>query len=454
MALTSRQIYITLLLLLSFSTLQGQDQIYKLTFKVKTTITSDSFPVIAATKEWNSSSAFIIDLTSNSNFGKTLTSGIRNGWSIFLQPNGAWGWNLGDNKRRLDYLPTTKQKINDGKWHEITQVYDFKQEAVRLFFDNKEVAIYNWGRLEFDPTQIIENIQLSDEENLIAKGLKVEDAWVQKAIKIKNPSDTLKIVNWNIWHGGRHNGIPEGVEQTIQILEDQQADIITLQETYGSGPIIADALGMYFYLISSNLSILSKFPIVGVFSPWDDFRFGGAFIKTGPEQYISVLDVWLNYLPDTHKRIQQGAGYGEILEEEIRVRGREALDMMKAYEGLGIELPTVVGGDFNSGSHLDWTIENSAIFNGYFLPWPVSRTMAREGFIDSFRSIYRNPKQNQGFTWSPRFKDVLQYRIDYIYHDQQWQTLEAGILGYEDEAWPSDHALTWAQVALRGVVKP
>ncbi len=448
-----KRLFPVFLIILSFSFARGQEAIHQIRFKVKTSISSDSFPAIVASKNWNSSTAFIIDLTSNSNFGKTLTSGIRKGWSIFLQPNGAWGWNLGDNKKRLDYLPTTKQQINDGKWHEIIQVYDFHQEAVRLFFDGQEVAIYNFGALDLSSAQIVENIQTTDKEDISTKALKVNNSWSQR-VKIKQAKDTLTIVNWNIWHGGRHNGIPAGIEQTIQVLKEQQADIITLQETYGSGPIIADSLGMYFYLISSNLSILSRFPIVGVFRPWDDFRFGGAFIKIGKETYISVLDVWLNYLPNTHQDILKGAGYGEILEEEIRIRGREALDMMKAYKSLGIELPSLFGGDFNSGSHLDWTIDNAATFKGYFLPWPVSRTMAREGYIDSFRSIYLNPKENQGFTWSPRFKEELQYRIDYIYHDQQWQTIDAGILGYEDSSWPSDHALTWARVVLRKEVRP
>ena len=35
-----------------------------------------------------------------------------------------------------------------------------------------------------------------------------------------------------------------------------------MQETYGSGPIIADRLGYYLYLRSSNNSVLSRYPLV------------------------------------------------------------------------------------------------------------------------------------------------------------------------------------------------
>jgi len=433
--------------------LSAQSGIFQLSFKVKTTNNGDGFPALLDNKNWNSRTALEIDLLSNSNYGKTLTSGNRKGWSFFIQKNGAWAWNIGDGKKRLDYLPTAKQRINDGEWHELEMVFVWEQEIVRLYFDKKEVAIYNFGALDLDPQWIEKNIKPSLNSQVKVKALKSSYKWAP-SFNIKDSQDTLNILNWNIWHGGRHNGIEEGIAQTIQIIQEKQADVIFLQETYGSGPIIADSLGMNFFLISSNLSILSKFPFVELYSPWDDFRFGGAVLQTGPDQYIAVFDTWLNYLPDTDKQMKEGFGYWEIQEQEIRVRGREALDMMKSFKNLGLICPVLIAGDFNSGSHLDWTLENAGVFGGYFLPWPASKTLAREGFTDSFRARYPEVRKNLGFTWSPRFKDGLQYRIDYIYHDPYWQTLEAGVEGYEQKDWPSDHAMTWAKVVLQKPIKP
>ncbi len=71
----------------------------------------------------------------------------------------------------------------------------------------------------------------------------------------------LKVMTFNIWNGGREMGAEIGVQRVIDVIKDSGADVIMMQETYGSGPNIADALGYYFYLRSSNLSILSRYPI-------------------------------------------------------------------------------------------------------------------------------------------------------------------------------------------------
>lgn len=360
---------------------------------------------------------------------------------------------MGDGKKRLDYLPTSRKRINDGEWHTFELIFNYEKETVRFFVDDKPVAIYNYRELEVGPTIIERPLRVSESEALEIKKVKTDVKWAYK-VKVKSSQDTFQVVNWNIWHGGRHNGVPAGIEQTIQHIRERNPDIVCLQETYGSGPIIADSLDMHFFLISSNLSILTRFPVVEVFLPWDDFRFGGAVLQTGPDQYIAVFDVWLNYLPDTDQQIKGEYGYGEILEEEMRLRGREALDMMKAFKQLGLICPVIMTGDMNSGSHLDWTLENSFMYGGYFLPWPVSKTFAREGFTDSYRAIYPDSGEDLGFTWSPRFPDVLQYRIDYIYHDRFWQTIAAGVDGYGLPSWSSDHALTWATLVLQKPARP
>jgi endonuclease/exonuclease/phosphatase family metal-dependent hydrolase len=77
---------------------------------------NDRFPALASNKEWEG--APMVDLLSQSNMGITLGSGVIPGWVVGLQPNGAWHWNLGNGKSRLDYLPTAdRQSVVDGRWH-------------------------------------------------------------------------------------------------------------------------------------------------------------------------------------------------------------------------------------------------------------------------------------------------------------------------------------------------
>lgn len=422
-------------------------------FQVKTTLSSSEFPLLVATKDWNKEPVFKIDLTSNSNYGKTLASGLRRGWAVFLQENGAWGWNLGNEMKRLDYMPTSKQQINDGKWHEIALFFDQNQQVVHFAFDQKIVAIYNYKSTPVSTEWLQENLIVTNHPQIKVRKLKISDEWKFRT-ELTSEKDQLKVVSWNIWHGGRRNGIQQGLKQTIDLLKEQEADLILLQETYGSGPIIADSLGMQLFLISSNLSILSKLPFAATFCPWDDFRMGGAILQHRKNQYFAAFDIWLNYLPDTDKLMNDGVGFGEFYEAELQTRGREALQVFKAFNNLNLKVPSIFGGDFNSGSHLDWTLANTGKHKGYYLPWPVSRTMYREGFTDTYRNIYSDSSKDLGYTWSPKFKDGLQYRIDHIYQEQAfWKTLDAGVEGYDVKDWPSDHAMVWAVLQL-GAIRP
>ena len=61
------------------------------------------------------------------------------------------------------------------------------------------------------------------------------------------------------------------------------------------------------------------------------------------------------------------------------------------------DTPIIIGGDFNSCSHLDWTQAAAPIHFGYGpVPFPISQYMLDEGFKDSLSLIhisYQVPKQ-------------------------------------------------------------
>ena len=61
---------------------------------------------------------------------------------------------------------------------------------------------------------------------------------------IQDDDNTIKVLSWNIWHGGNHLG-KNGPERIINLIKHSNADIITMQEGYGSQKKIADAVGCY-----------------------------------------------------------------------------------------------------------------------------------------------------------------------------------------------------------------
>jgi hypothetical protein len=66
-------------------------------------------------------------------------------------------------------------------------------------------------------------------------------------------------------------------------------------------------------------------------------------------------------------------------------------------------MPVIVGGDFNSGSHLDWTPAAATLPNymGRVVAWPAGIAMREAGFVDVFRFAHPDPIQDPGLIWSP-----------------------------------------------------
>ena len=80
----------------------------------------------------------------------------------------------------------------------------------------------------------------------------------------------VKIMTWNIWHGGLHGAKSDDFVQDTantlnvqRVIEQHNPDILFMQETYCCGMDIARNAGYkYAWRASSNLSIHSKYPIV------------------------------------------------------------------------------------------------------------------------------------------------------------------------------------------------
>ena len=439
---------------------------------VQTTAANDKYPVIATNKDW--SSGEIKDFTTNHEFGFSRMTGNNKGWAILCQPDGSWAWNIGDGENRLDYRPTApRQQINDGQWHQISFAINRTRKEARLYFDGLNVAIYNIGGIKnldsefplFLGADAITSNNFPgfegaiDEFKVYDRVLSTAEIWEnyhQYVPAAKLPElprrriEKLNLMAWNIWHGGRRHGREIGPRQVIDFIKDTQTDIVMMQETYGSGPLIADALGYYFYLASTNISVLSKYPILETWTIFDPFRCGMTTIQLAEGQKINLGSLWIHYLPawrrDSH---HPDATPQKLIIGEGTTRHKEIKEILGAIEPLindADQVPLIIGGDFNSPSFKDWTPEVADWHNDLAVEWPVSKEMINAGFTDSFREI----RPDLHYAAPTMTAEKLTYRIDYIYYKgKNLKALDSNMHFQYKGAWPSDHPAVTTTLSLK-----
>jgi len=238
--------------------------------------------------------------------------------------------------------------------------------------------------------------------------------------------DTIKVMTWNIWHGGLHGHKKDNFEKdssntvnTLKVIQQAAPDILLMQETYCCGMDIAKTAGFgYSWRASSNLSIHSKYPIIDTLNIFRPFNSQGVKIKIH-EKEIVCFNIWLHYLPnyfDSSKTLTPT----ELIEAEKPTRLSEIdtiLTEIVPFIENADRVPVIIGGDFNSGSHLDWIESARHLHFDKIVEWPVSKKVHEYGFKDSFRGMYPDPVVNPAGTWGGfLFDNIISDRIDYIYY--------------------------------------
>jgi endonuclease/exonuclease/phosphatase family metal-dependent hydrolase len=430
-------------------------------------------PLLASNKAWESGE--VRDYTTNNSFGLGRESGALAGFAISVLPDGAWTWNAGDGRSRIDHRPeAADQGIADGAWHEVGFAVDREQGVVHLFHDGRRVALHDLSGVGSMQSEL-PAIQLGESRSGLELGaLRIEDGVIavesvhadfsSRFGESRRPmplpewdGKPLRVLAWNIWHGGRRKGRDEGVQRVVDVINDCDADIVLMQETYGSGPRISGRLGFEYFLRSSNLSVMSRFPIKEVHRLGPSFRFGGATIQLRPGLGVQAYSLWINHLPSVQQQLAAGASAQELASADAKTRGSEMkriLVELLPHIGTTPQMPIVIGGDFNSGSHLDWTEAAAQLPNhhGRVVAWPVSSAMRAAGFTDTYRAAHSSPIEFPGMTWSPEFLESHQDRIDYVYvRDGAWEVLDSEVLSTHVDGWPSDHAAVLTTMQLTGV---
>lgn len=389
------------------------------------------------------------------------------GWEFATATNGSWSWTLSDGKSQWSYNPTDKvQRLNDNRWHQLAFSLNRSKSEARIYFDGRNRAVFSLTDLNSscvskqfyigtDPLAIDFHMEtfngFIDGFKVWARALKddeVENSFVShSAIQMPvtlDPEGRVIVMTWNLWHGGKHPGKTVGVKRVVDIIRNSNADIILLQETDGSGEKIADALGYSYFYRSLNLSVLSRYPLADSYDIYKPLNFGCVSIHLGGDGDVLFCPVWLDNVPNIGACIKTGSAIPDsIIERERLTRGRQMRFILGELVSFSQSKKhtIVVAGDFNSGSHLDWTERNKSNYHNLIVEFPVSKLMENRGFVDSYRMLHPDETKDLGQTWSPIFKNSMQDRIDFIYYKgDKLKPVTSYVIDNYSYGFPSDHA--------------
>ena len=263
-------------------------------------------------------------------------------------------------------------------------------------------------------------------------------------------SNVFRVVQWNIWHGGRHVPL-QGYERIIELLKASKADIITMQEGYGFQKQIADALHYHLQTPGhdDNLCLYSHFPLEKQTSS-DSFCSNPAIIRMGNGHSVLVDNCWLHYAyhPDytgSFPDPQHDPSHW-VAEDSIRpmADAQRMLDKDLAPVLLREDMPVILGGDFNSCSHLDWTAKAAPLHGGHGpVSFPTSRFLIERGYKDSFREMNPDEMARPEGTFAGIYGQLDFNRIDFLYYKGNIQAISSSIIQTApeiDDIWASDHS--------------
>lgn len=257
---------------------------------------------------------------------------------------------------------------------------------------------------------------------------------------------SLKTMAWNIWHGGREDGEKAGPQRVVEIIRDSGADIVAMQETYGSGEWISEQLGFHFHPRGTNVSIHSRFPVIEDISVHEAFQCVGAVLELPDKRKIAFYSIWLPYSKEIWEEGTRNTDDPDSMRAACEA-SRNSLEkiwsgIQKRLAGTAYEnIPVIIAGDFNSMSHLDYADPFKDQYGGVVIDWPTSQIMTNAGFIDAWREVYPEVNRNRDRTWTPRFPKQEQDRIDFIYYrGTDLNAVDAKIIDERTPRFPSDHA--------------
>lgn len=304
---------------------------------------------------------------------------------------------------------------------------------------------------------------------------------------IASAQDSLRVLVWNVWRGG--NQVDQGPEKILRVIQDSDPDVVLMQESYDidgerptTGRWAAKELGWHAHQGSSpHLCVLSKRPLDAEYFH-HDWHGVGARITDEQGRGFVCWSIWLDYRAYIPYALRDDPSLSDealvAMEHDGSNRLPQARALMAAVEEQAkkdAEWPVLVGGDFNTPSHLDWTLDTTRIYRyRRDLPLPISQEMQAARFVDAFRQVHPCPVQSPGLTWTPMFrgrgeeKPMVFDRIDRLYvrkplaKDAEWvlvpvkattlpEVLEDDTIPVRERTFPSDHGAVLIDLEWRKV---
>lgn len=274
----------------------------------------------------------------------------------------------------------------------------------------------------------------------------------------EEPPQPVRMLTWNIWRGGdramdEKDPAAKLAKQrrVADVIRASGADVVAMVETYGSGEAIARELGFHFRPRGTNVSILSRWPIGRDLSVYKPFHCVGAVVEPPGRPPIAVYSVWVHYVDDvwTDPKSRDGRSAEELVADDGASRVEEVRAILAGAEEQAAGRPLIVAGDFNSNSHLDYAPAARDQY-GMVVPWPVTRAVESAGFRDAYRDVLPTVDRARDRTWSPRFPEQIQDRIDYVFFKgAALRPTVARRIDQSDGVWPSDHAAVLVEFDAR-----
>ncbi len=282
----------------------------------------------------------------------------------------------------------------------------------------------------------------------------------------------LRVLVWNIERGA--NPYTNGAEKALAQVRALSPDVCLLQESYDIdgerprlGAWMAEELGWNSWQgDSTHLCVLTPLEIRDRYfhATWHGV---GARLEDRAGRAFDVYSTWIDYRAYVAYALRDDPDITDAdllrCESEGSSRLGQANALLEHLEETGRfdrSVPLLVGGDWNCPSHLDWTEDTARAFRFKRpLDLPVSRRMAAEGFLDTFREVHPDPLRRPGFTWTPMARGTVEApmpldRIDRLYRrpategDLRLVPVAARVLPDRHEpaelprterAFPSDH---------------
>lgn len=322
---------------------------------------------------------------------------------------------------------------------------------------------------------------------------------------------SLRVVQFNVWQEG--TSVAGGLEKIADVILQSKADVVAFSEvrnykgedwhTKLLAALKAKAPDAHFHgrFAGGDVGLISRFEILSTAQVFNETKAdtGSVMayrIKLPGSREIAVCSAHLDY---KHYALNWVRGYGSgnpdwkirdankdgepdrmndaeaLLAHNRLSRRGAAIEAFLAFAKLEREAgrAVILAGDFNEGSHLDWT-EKAKDFAGHYgavLPWDNSIALEKAGFRDAWRVVFPDEVKHPGFTWPATAfgkkttswapKSDERDRIDFIYHSAEGglRPLNAWIVGprtcfigerpVEDPGedaylcaelpWPSDH---------------